>query len=804
MKNNFFEKYLLFILAIIGAISFFVFYPKVSPSAKLNLKINRNESLKIAKDYIQSRGFQIENYASYSSLYIKNLEESFLQVNQASENQREEFDKFCPVAAWDVIYRNKERNERFRLLVSPDGDVFHFQHVLPPKVPGAHLEQDEALEKFQNFLKDLWGIDWDQYELIDAQSVTQESRTDHFFKWERKEKGIGGVQYRIWGVVAGDQVNSWDRHFQVPQDFTELYNREAERAGFFDFGRIIIIIIVFVVALISFVMRFHAGEVSIRNSFIFASFTLIVIVLYFANFFTSQPSLYNAFTEDNRTIYLTGFYINLALYTFFSTLAIFFIWGSGESLTREYWGRKLKVVDAVFAKKIFFPELGQSILKGFSLAFIQLGLWYGLLFLILKNPDVLILMPSEDNQAISTFFPPSVPVISGLFFMVLAIAYAPLFTLSFFKKNLKSIVISFILTVLIFEVFFSYTFNIYSRWIQIVLSVSIGSIFYLYYLKYDLFTIAVGGFISYCLTYSMMFLVQPDNGFQLAGVVGLVIITLILIYGMAAIKKGREIDEEEIKPRYTRNITERERLKMELDIARKAQLGMLPREIPKFPMLDIAAFMEPAKEVGGDYYDFIQIASDRLGIVIGDVSGKGIQAALYMTLMKGFLQSQTEEQVSPEKVLSRINRSFYKTAERNIFVSVFYCIIDLSKREMTYARAGHNPTIMLHSANHKTSLLQTEGMAIGLDKGEVFDRSLKEETISFNIGDVFLFYTDGLTEGRNKELEEFGEERLMKLLNQYKNDSAQEILQRIRKAYNKFVGKKESHDDLTYLVVKIV
>ena len=99
-------------------------------------------------------------------------------------------------------------------------------------------------------------------------------------------------------------------------------------------------------------MRFHAGEVSVRNSFIFASFALIVIALYFANFFTSQPVFRSAFTEDNRTIYLTALYINLALITFFSALALFFVWGSGESLTREYWSNKLKVIDDAYSERV--------------------------------------------------------------------------------------------------------------------------------------------------------------------------------------------------------------------------------------------------------------------------------------------------------------------------------------------------------------------------------------------------------------------------------------------------------------------
>jgi sigma-B regulation protein RsbU (phosphoserine phosphatase) len=130
---------------------------------------------------------------------------------------------------------------------------------------------------------------------------------------------------------------------------------------------------------------------------------------------------------------------------------------------------------------------------------------------------------------------------------------------------------------------------------------------------------------------------------------------------------------------------------MELEIAKSAQLRMLPQEPPQISNLDIAVFMAPAKEVGADYYDFIPISNNRLGIVIGDVSGKGMPAALYMTLMKGFIQFHAGRMQSPRDILCSINRNFYLISEKNVFRSIFYCFIDTNKKKMVYSRAGYNP-----------------------------------------------------------------------------------------------------------------
>jgi serine phosphatase RsbU (regulator of sigma subunit) len=253
-----------------------------------------------------------------------------------------------------------------------------------------------------------------------------------------------------------------------------------------------------------------------------------------------------------------------------------------------------------------------------------------------------------------------------------------------------------------------------------------------------------------------------------------------------------------------RNITERERMKMELDIARKAQLRMLPQDIPRFSGLDIAALCEPAKEVGGDYFDFVFFGNQRLGIVIGDVSGKGMPAALYMTLTKGFLQAQALSGATPHEILCRMNRNFFQTAERNIFVSLFFAVIDPAGRTMTYARAGHNPTIVRRTRQRRTQWLQPTGIALGLEKGAVFERILQQESVTLESGDALIFYTDGLTEGMNRSREEFGERRLLEVISPGEEKTAQELLDRIHAEYRTFVGREEQHDDLTCVVVKVV
>lgn len=255
-------------------------------------------------------------------------------------------------------------------------------------------------------------------------------------------------------------------------------------------------------------------------------------------------------------------------------------------------------------------------------------------------------------------------------------------------------------------------------------------------------------------------------------------------------------------PSHIEKISERERLKKELEIAAKVQLSLLPKEQPQIPGYEIASLSIPAKEAGGDYYDFVKLSDGKLGIAIGDVSGKGVGVAIYMTLTKGMLQAHAEENVSPKVVLGKVNKLLYKTIEKNSFVSMFYAILDMNNHSLLYSRAGHYPGIFCSFEERDSKLLMSKGIALGLEEGKVLQDTLNEDTIQLKPGDVVVFYTDGFTETINNKLEQYGEERLIELIQNYRDQHPQEILELILKDVRKFTKDYPQHDDMTIVILK--
>lgn len=310
----------------------------------------------------------------------------------------------------------------------------------------------------------------------------------------------------------------------------------------------------------------------------------------------------------------------------------------------------------------------------------------------------------------------------------------------------------------------------------------------------------------------------------------------VLVLGLVGALSGRTSTEvPSYTPSYIEELAERERLERDIEIAEEVQRSFLPRQMPQVEGLDLAALCLPAREVGGDYYDFIELPGGRLGVAIGDVSGKGIEASFYMTLVKGFLQTLADEERPPAEVLRHLNALFRRNAPRGTFVTMIYGVVDPAAGTFRFARAGHNPlahcrsqgggpqatdggghasengkrpaapTHDLRSTNHeprKTHLLRPRGMAIGLADGPAFDEALEEVTLPLGPGDALLLYTDGLPEARNAEGREFGEERVRKRLQQHGARPAQQLLQTLADDVHSFVEAAGRHDDMTMLVVK--
>jgi serine phosphatase RsbU (regulator of sigma subunit) len=252
------------------------------------------------------------------------------------------------------------------------------------------------------------------------------------------------------------------------------------------------------------------------------------------------------------------------------------------------------------------------------------------------------------------------------------------------------------------------------------------------------------------------------------------------------------------------NEIERERIGKELEIARNVQQALLPRAKPSITGFDINARCIPAREVGGDYYDFIQHYDNKVGIVIGDVSGKGVPAAIYMTLTKGIVQANVGENISPSEILVNVNNFMYKTMERGAFVTLVYAILNSKTRQIQFARAGHLPIIHFQNEQNRCHLLTPAGIGVGLESGTVFNRNLSTQTVDLKKGDWFIFYTDGFTESMNADQEEFGEQRLIDCIIENQQHKAQSMNENILQGIKDFSGKAIQHDDMTIVSIKVL
>lgn len=255
--------------------------------------------------------------------------------------------------------------------------------------------------------------------------------------------------------------------------------------------------------------------------------------------------------------------------------------------------------------------------------------------------------------------------------------------------------------------------------------------------------------------------------------------------------------------RLVKESIEKERLEQELKVAHDAQMKLLPKTMPELKGLDIDAICVTANDVGGDYYDLFIFDDHSIGIVIGDVSGKGAEAAFYMAEVKGIIKSLSQVYRSPKEVLSRANEILFDTFDRKTFISLAYAIIDNNTKELVFSRAGHCPLLLYQNTNGGVKFIEPRGIGLGLTRGAKFSQITEEKRLPLFSGDVLLFFTDGVVEARNWELHEFDEENLKSTFEDLIQFNSTEIKNRLVNEVRAFVGTAKTHDDLTMVVVKI-
>ncbi len=244
-------------------------------------------------------------------------------------------------------------------------------------------------------------------------------------------------------------------------------------------------------------------------------------------------------------------------------------------------------------------------------------------------------------------------------------------------------------------------------------------------------------------------------------------------------------------------LIEKKRLEAQLEVARQVQLELLPPNDPALARFDISAYNFPTEEVSGDYYDWVRIYEDQIGIVIADVSGKGVPAAILMAFLRASLRAASHIGYATHISMAKVNYLLWESIERNQFVTAFYGILDASNRTLSFSNAGHNWPLLV-KANGDTSFIDSGEQPLGMFQQTRYH----EYHVVFEPGDVFVLYTDGATEAESPAGEEFGRDRLVEAVRASLDKPAREMIATIQMSVLEWTASAGANDDVTFFVIK--
>jgi len=802
------------LLGILGLLIFLHFYPKSLPEAGIKMRLDKKLIVEKAKKFLNDQSVELGELRAFPAFVHDANALHYYQVSSGIEkaNQKISSGK-VPVFYWRVRFRQpqdfgrlvavsqnnqdtaedvvqKMTKDTLVVDLTTEGEVLGFKISFSLDSVKT-IARDSALQTARQFLQVQARINLQKFQLADSTADAKKMASVWNFVWKRSER-IDHFEEKISVKLAGSHVVRFSREFKPP----EIYNNSNDYQEIRGFIVVITAIVIFILLLVLFIYKLRNDQIEQKHNILLSSFIALCWVVMLAQ---------SLITTESKGLIL--FLMPIIVTTPFIFLGFLIASSLGESEAREVWTEKLFTMDMFRSGSFFFPQWSMSILRGFALAFISLGiLVLGVQFFSWKF-DFFTRLDKEHLYNTFSMIPVFYIFVQGIINVSFGETIFRLFSVSYLKRTLKKPILIFVVAllawILTYGSYAGLTFS--SFWLTLVMNVLLGALLVIFFMKWDFLTVLWGAFSYYLIRELHPFLFFDNeslvyNGYALW--VFLIVVFVIALLGLRS--KQQEKTLREYVPDYKIRQQERERLARELEIARQVQSSFLPEENPQIPGLDIASVCIPAKEVGGDYYDFLPLGENKLGIVIGDVSGKGIPAAFHMTLTKGFLKSQAKLNLSPRGLLIHLNELFWENVKRGTFISMIYGMIDVEKRKFTFARAGHNPLLIKKMKDQELQAVCPNGLALGLTAGKIFEDNIEEFELTLNPGDVMMFYTDGFSEAMNPDKAEFGEKKLEELLSEIGQFSAQKILDHIAKNVTSFVEGAPQHDDMTMIIVKIL
>lgn len=825
--KTYFRKSDWFLLAagIIGIYYFAVSYNKTYPESAIRGMISREDSwekagqimsLGILQTPASMDSFQLTGRIRADQKQVQYLQETF-GLEEAIGIMSEEMPAYAWNFTWyklgddNIRLGNQEENEpsdesnseQIVLIMDRNGKPIRYSCRLknqdsvivlqsdkkelpaipqPPSAPDLQMS-DSARKTAYDFLKNVAGIDTDLFQENPFHTNIKNNRVSYEFGFTSLTKHYGqSRQIRV--RIENFKVSYFDVSYQLPAEFQP--HKDRWMAKLLDTIDVFVILLFAIITAIYFFIRFKSGAFDFKLGLFFGSIVGITFGI-----MTSLAIGIQQWLIITLIIVFGG-----GWYFLISSINV----SVAASISHQAWPLKYQTFEALRRGRVWNQNFGISLLRGLCWSFIFLGA----ASLLLQNiPGTAFLLNQQSSQKFGSY--------SALFLICAAIWTSIIYfhcfyllTLSAIRQKIKSTWFIYAAGILIGFIY-PYVFNVASPPLtRILLGIGVGVLFTFLLHRYDFLTLIITGMLTYVIMEGA-YLFGLGDMMQISILIFfLALLMIIALVGIFSKETGEDILE--YVPEYVKDIENKQRMNREFEIARQIQSTLLCRSNPQSDAFEIASMCSPAFEAGGDYYDFIkfQESGDRkVGIVIGDVSGKGVSAAFYMTLAKGIVQTQAG--ITPDstkETLCRVNDVFYDQIDRGKFISMIYAIFDYDKKKMIMSRAGHNP-VLIKKTETSPETLTPSGMAIGLTRGKAFSESLEEIEISYKPGDVFVFYTDGFSEAMNKHNDEFGEARLTEIIQKENRSSAQAIVNAITTEIRSFVGTVQQHDDMTMIVVRI-
>jgi len=756
---------------------------------------SREKILSMAESFYQQLSI---NHHRFDRSTSAGIDEDLLAYAQYYRKKNKQYPELVPgfwIIDWHLTSdSNKPYQLRrfFQIRYDFKGNLLGFRdNVSDPAAAESNnnISEEDALFEAKYFLGE-YGIKTDSLVVVNREITQKGPSTKHKFVLENKSEAYTGLLDQYTVELVGSRITSYQLDREIDNKKIRIAGTSKDK-GIAGILMIIIWAIIILTLIVRFIKKLRRDELEFKRAL------WLGMGLGLGGFIMVAISVWRMGSWVE--ILMGGGIIAVLI-----LLGLLIALPTAESQCRAVWSEKLAAFDLLFQGKILIRETGAAILRSFFLVgFILLII--GLLIRAVTTFNLGYI--SLESEMINAFQNPTQGIsvtmeniLVTAFFGLTILSFWPGFLREKFRNNtllLVLLVVSFNLGGLHFGFFGPPLLAL-----LLVLPISFTWAVIVY--KYDLLTILFSFMGTKLLLDLTLVLLKPEVLFSLPGMIVIIFAVLFFLWGIYLVFCPRSAEDyDSYVPEYVSRIAERERLSKELEIARSVQMRFLPQKTPKFPNLEIVSLCQPAMEVGGDYYDFIQINDRYMSVLIGDVSGKGVSAAFYMTMVKGIIKTLSKKTRMPAILLAEANEIFCENAPRNVFVTIIYGIFDLKEKTLTIASAGHNPLITWKKETNTTQMVNPRGIALGLEKGQRYKSIIEGISIPIAEGDVFVFYTDGVSESMNTKEEIFGEERLCEIIKQSAHLPPRIIQKNIVESVSRFSGKAPQHDDFTMVVVKV-